>query len=182
MEMINRMWFIIALLLVSSVAVAGDGTGNAGGGYAVVWLEGALPRSVPPPMSIAQRDVRFAPDFAIVVAGQRVDFPNDDNVAHNVYSGSATKQLNLGVYEKGESRSATFDQPGLVQLRCWLHKRMSADIIVVPNRFYADARAGAFRIAGVPAGSYRLVAMRLDGTRNIKKINVPATGEIAAQF
>src|SRR6266850_786885 len=161
--------FMIGALLVASAAVAGEVTGNSGSDYAVVWLEGTLPKEIPAPLTVAQRGVRFTPDFAIVVVGQRVDFPNDDSVAHNVYSGSATKQLNLGVYEKGESRSVTFDQAGWVELRCWLHKRMNADIVVVPNRFYADARAGTFRIAGVPPGSYRIVALRRDGTRNTKK-------------
>jgi plastocyanin len=167
---------------LTSLAVAGELAGRAGEGYVAVWLEGSLPKDVPAPITIAQRGVKFTPDFVVVVAGQRVEFPNEDNVAHNVYSASDAKQLNLGVYEKGESRSVVFEQPGLVQLHCWLHKRMNADIIVVPNRFHADARSGTFRITGVPAGTYRLVAMLRDGTRRTKNVTVAATGVLAVDF
>jgi plastocyanin len=173
---------IACTLVVAASAAAGEVIGSASDGAIVVWLEGSLPHDVPKPISIAQHGVKFSPDLAVAVVGQTVQFPNEDNVAHNVYSASAAMKLNLGVYEKGETRSVTFDKPGLVELRCWLHKRMNADLVVVPNRFYSQVGDGGFRISGVPAGTYTLVAIRRDGTHAARKITVPTNGSIAVTF
>ncbi|HXH41441.1 MAG TPA: plastocyanin/azurin family copper-binding protein [Thermoanaerobaculia bacterium] len=185
----SKSLFIIACILVivctigvAASAAAAEVIGTVSNGEIVVWLEGGLPHEVPKPISVAQRGVKFDPDLAVVVVGQTVQFPNDDNIAHNVYSASATMKLNLGVYEKGETRSVTFDKPGLVDLHCWLHKRMNADLVVVPNRFFNQVVDGGFRISGVPAGTYTLVAIRRDGTHAGKKITVPAKGSVAVAF
>jgi plastocyanin len=181
----SKSLFILMLtctLAVAASAAAGEVAGTVADGAIVVWLEGSLPRDVPKPISIAQRGVKFSPELAVAVVGQTISFPNEDNVAHNDYSASETKKLNLGVYEKGETRSVTFDKPGLVQLRCWLHKRMNADLVVVPNRFYSQVADGAFRIGGVPAGTYTLIAIHGDGTQVAKKITVPANGSVAVKF
>ncbi|MEO8036154.1 MAG: hypothetical protein ABI837_17090, partial [Acidobacteriota bacterium] len=102
-------FMLTCILGVATTALAGDVTGTGPDGGIVVWLEGSLSREVPKPISIAQRGVKFSPELAVAVVGQTVSFPNEDNVAHNVYSSSATKKLNLGVYEKGETRSMAFD-------------------------------------------------------------------------
>jgi hypothetical protein len=108
---------------------------------------------------ITQHGAEFQPDFVVVVAGQSVAFPNDDRIAHNVFSVSPARRFDLGHYAQGESRTVLFDRAGIVDVFCNIHDNMHATIVVVPSTFYAvpDA-AGRFAIANVPPGAYRVVA------------------------
>src|ERR1051326_8420823 len=174
------------LLMFGAFAVyAGDVTGSVvGEGNTVVWLEGSLPKAPPQKdVVISQHGIRFSPDFSVIVAGTSVAMPNDDDVAHNVYSLSSVNRFNLGVYSKGESKTVKFDQSAVVGLKCWLHQRMNATIVVVPNRFYAVAENGSYRIASIPAGTYKLVSLHVsDGTKAMKNVTVPSTGSVKVDF
>jgi plastocyanin len=125
---------------------------------AVVWLEGLTTGPASNTEStMAQHGGQFVPAFLIVVQGQTVSMPNEDEVAHNVYSLSDAKQFNLGFYAKGDRRSVTFDRPGLVEVACIIHNFMRAKILVVPNKYYAKAATdGSFHIRNVPAGTFTL--------------------------
>jgi plastocyanin len=125
---------------------------------AIVWLDGA-------PASIAgkadpvmtQRGGQFVPNFLVVVTGQTVDMPNDDQVAHNVYSLSGAKNFNLGYYAKGELKTVTFDRPGVVDVLCLLHSFMRARILVVSSSSYSSvAPDGSFHIRNAPPGTFTL--------------------------
>ena len=106
---------------------------------------------------MAQHGGQFVPPFLIVVAGQTVNMPNEDDVAHNVYSVSPAKQFDLGYYAKGDLKTVTFDRPGMVEVLCLIHAFMRARILVVPNPYYATIAAdGTFHIRNVPAGTFTL--------------------------
>lgn len=109
--------------------------------------------------SMAQHHERFDPHTLAVLVGTTVDFPNEDDVFHNVFSLSGTKTFDLGRYPKGSSKSVTFTKPGIVQVFCHIHSDMSATILVLPNPFFViPDSAGRYSLDGVPAGTYRLVA------------------------
>ncbi len=173
----------LMLLSIATTASAGEITGQAGANYAVLWVEGKLPaKPVPPPVAVSQEGIQFTPQFTVVVAGQTVEMMNDDNVAHNVYSPSPGNRFNLGVYAKREGRSVKFDTPGLVELKCWLHKRMNAVIAVAPNAFHSQPQSGRYRISGVPAGDYKVVGLHRDGTRTEKDVKVGVAGAVTVNF
>jgi plastocyanin len=145
-----------------------------------VWIDGlsasALPEERP---VLSQRSVQFSSPLIVVVAGQTVDMPNEDDVAHNVYSSSAAKPFNLGIYPKGGTRHVTFDRVGVVDVRCSIHRRMSARIVVVPNFYYAVTTIGGrYQIANVPAGAYRLHAWAQGFSELEQWINVPEKGDL----
>jgi plastocyanin len=102
-----------------------------------------------------QRNETFVPHVLAVAAGTTVDFPNSDSILHNVSSASPAKPFDLGMYPHGEVRSVTFDKPGVVEIRCNVHPRMSAFVVVHSNPWAAvtDGR-GSYTITGVPAGTY----------------------------
>ena len=52
-----------------------------------------------------------------VLAGTTVDFPNNDNLFHNVFSYSQPREFDLGRYPRGQQRSIRFDTPGAVRRR-----------------------------------------------------------------
>lgn len=104
---------------------------------------------------ISQKNARFDPPLAVVVKGQTVDFPNDDNIDHNVFSFSKVKKFDLGIYPKGEKKSLVFDREGPVLIFCSVHEQMNGILFVVPNALYAlTDSAGRFSITGVPVGRY----------------------------
>lgn len=150
-----------------------------GGIPTVVYLEGAVPGHPPAvpgaPAVIAQKDLTFTPPLLVVPPGTSVGFPNLDKEFHNVFSYSPTKRFDLGRYPQGESKSVTFDKPGIVKVYCEIHEFMRAAVVVVENPFHAvPAADGSFVLEGVPPGEYRLVAWNID--RGSKRTTVRVTG------
>lgn len=111
-------------------------------------------------VKIEQVNKTFVPSWAVVQRGTQVEFPNLDNIYHNVFSLSSGNTFDLGLYNSGgEAKSHVFDEPGAVDVYCNIHPQMAASILVVPNRLYAKVKAdGSFEIAGVPSGRRKVVA------------------------
>jgi plastocyanin len=94
-----------------------------------------------------QKNLTFIPHILPVLVGSTVNFPNDDKVAHNVFSLSRTKKFNLGSYKPGTAKTILFDKPGIVELRCDVHAEMGAYIMVLKNPYWAVSDAkGNFKI------------------------------------
>ena len=83
-----------------------------------------------------QRNLEFHPRVLPILVRTTVDFPNRDNLFHNVFSYSQTKEFDLGRYPKNDSRSVTFDQTGVVRVYCDIHSHMSATILVLRNPYF----------------------------------------------
>jgi plastocyanin len=183
----------VALLLIAvgglvSVAAGGNLNGKIVGWPGnlpspqhpvVVWLEGLQTQTsskIAPVM--AQRGGQFVPSFLVVAAGQTVSMPNEDEVAHNVYSLSTAKVFNLGYYAKGDLKTVTFDRPGMVEVLCLIHAFMRAKVLVVPNLYYSTvASDGSFHIRNVPVGKFTLIFWR-DGKASFSQgVIVPEGGK-----
>ena len=78
----------------------------------------------------SQKDKKFNPEKLKIKVGDAVNFVNDDNVAHNVYSESATNHFELGMYRKGQARKVVFDKPGTVEVECLIHPGMKMTVEV----------------------------------------------------
>jgi plastocyanin len=165
---------------LDKVASASAGAPAGEKEHVVIWLEGQ-DESKPPQdaVRISQRNLQFSPEFLIAVKGQRVDMPNDDDVAHNVFSFTGINTFNLGIYAKGEYRSVTFDKTGIVDLFCSIHHQMHARIFVVPTRYFAGAFPGqSFSINDVPPGKYILKAWHERSRMLERTVIVPRTGAV----
>ncbi len=108
---------------------------------------------------ISQKNKTFVPNLRVIVAGQSVQFTNDDPVVHNVFSTSSARAFDLGKPGPQQTREISFPTPGLVDVYCNIHEAMFANVLVLPNRAFAlvDGR-GRFVIRGVPPGRYPLHA------------------------
>ena len=104
-----------------------------------------------------QRDMMFRPLVLPVIAGTTVDFPNNDDLYHNVFSYSQPREFDLGRYPQGHMKSVKFDKPGIVKVYCDIHSYMYATIVVLKNPYFAvPDNDGTYRIDNVPAGTYIL--------------------------
>ena len=129
---------------------------------AVVWLEGVAPAKAEPKSAVLRQEgLEFRPRAAAVTVGSKVDFPNEDDLFHNIFSFSRAQRIEVGSYPKGESKSVVFERKGLVELRCEVHKHMRAYIHVFDHPYFAVAAAdGSYSIPKVPPGKYTLVAWK----------------------
>lgn len=129
-------------------------------GTAVVWVEpaaGVRSRPVATTTSIAMDGRKFVPRVRVVTPGSKIDFPNQDPFNHNIFSNAEGGQFDLGLYGRGETKSATFAKPGAYPFYCNIHSRMTGWIVVVPTLLVAQAGAdGRFELDRVPAGRYVL--------------------------
>ncbi|HEX3868711.1 MAG TPA: hypothetical protein VHV78_18245, partial [Gemmatimonadaceae bacterium] len=136
--------------------------------------------------SVAQRDERFVPHVLPVAEGATVDFPNEDDVYHNVYSLSSAagpEGFDLGRYPRGASKAWTFTRPGTVQVFCHIHSDMSAIVLVRPNPFFASpADDGKFAIEDVPEGDYTVVGWHERIKPIARKIHVAAGQTVSVDF
>lgn len=108
--------------------------------------------------SLDQRNLQFHPQVLPVMVGTRVEFPNRDNLFHNVFSYSQAKDFDLGRYPKDDSRSVTFDRPGVVRVYCDIHSHMSATILVLKHPYFTSPDdSGVYVLSRVPPGKYRVV-------------------------
>ena len=164
--MTRRRLVVLVTLLLARPAFAGGGavkgtiTSEAGPvAGAAVLLEGPAHAAAKdaPHAVIDQRDSTFIPHVLAVAVGTTVDFPNHDTILHNVYSASPAKRFDLGMYDPGQTRSVTFDAPGVVRLGCNVHPKMEAFVVVHTNAWAGVSDAsGTYTVTGVPAGSYEL--------------------------
>jgi plastocyanin len=114
--------------------------------------------TAPARATMEQRDEQFVPHIRPVYRGATVDFPNNDDVFHNVFSLSSAKTFDLGRFPKGSSKSDVFDKSGTVQVFCHIHSDMSAIVLVLENPYFAVPNdAGRYVIEGVPPGEYTVV-------------------------
>jgi plastocyanin len=159
----------------------------------VVYIEGPVgaakpaapdkPLQVVTTKKISQKKAMFSPHVLPVVVGTTVEWPNFDDIYHNVFSISDAKQFDLGFYKDPVVKSVTFDKPGRVDVFCSIHASMNCIILVVENPWFAvtDGK-GAYVIPNVPPGAYKLKAWHDRMPSQVREITVPETGVVNADF
>lgn len=105
-----------------------------------------------------QVNLMFSPHVLGAQVGASIDFPNSDQVRHNVYTTkSSVCQFNLGTYPAGTVRTITCAKAGVVTVLCNVHAEMSGYIVFAPTPYFASTDSnGEFSITDVPAGTYQL--------------------------
>lgn len=128
---------------------------------------GTLPSSdaaTDAPQVMAQEGTAFVPNLLIVPQGGVVSFPNHDPIFHNVFSYSSVKSFDLGRYPRGETRTVTFNAPGVVRIFCEIHASMYASIVVTASPWHALVPSGSdFAFRDLPAGDYHVLAVDAAG-------------------
>jgi plastocyanin len=162
--------------LAGRVMARGRGVRNA-----VVFVDGVKAGTAPrQPLVVDQRRRTFVPHVTAVMLGTTVLFPNHDTVFHNVFSYREGKRFDLGLYPVGSTHRVHFDRPGLVKIYCNIHSTMSAFIWVLENPYFAlTDDTGAYRIAGIPAGSYTVRVWHEKLGERSEKVRVAASGVTA---
>ncbi len=157
----------------------------------VVYLDGPVgansirPSSPPikPVGKVLQKGAVFSPHVLPVQVGTTVEWPNFDDIFHNVFSYSDAKPFDLGLYKHPELKSVVFDHPGRVDVFCSIHKSMNCIVLVLETPFFATVdERGRFEISGIPAGGYRFKAWHERLPAQTREISIPESGIVHIDF
>lgn len=158
----------------------------------VVYIDGVTATNKSDPTNIvavtttkvAQHRAEFFPHILPVLAGTTVEWPNDDDIYHNVFSASDAKQFDLDLYKGNPpDKKVLFDRPGKVDVFCSIHANMHCVVLVMSNPYFAVTDAdGHYAIPNVPPGTYHLKAWHERLPVDTREITVPTNGTVTADF
>ena len=161
-----------------------SGGGSIGPGGAVITLrraDGWTPKPQPLQKPMLEKEKRFIPHVLAVPLGSSVDFRNEDEIFHNVFSLGPTAKFDTGLHKGGVQTSVKFDKAGVVELLCNIHASMLGYLVVVDTPWYAVAEgSGAFQIRNVPPGEYEASVWHESANATLKRKVTIAEGTALA--
>lgn len=183
------------LILQASAALAGtitttvlDQKGKPVEGAVVMLLEAKGRFKAPKKAAVMDQVGRkFMPHVLPVLVGTKVEFPNQDEIHHHVYSFSKPKRFDLPLYKGKPADPIVMDSTGVVKLGCNIHDWMHAHILVLPHPYFAVTGAdGKASIADVPAGKHRVGVWsnrrKEDPAQSAQEAAVPKKGAAELRF
>jgi plastocyanin len=139
----------------------------------------AAPRAAAGRARMDQRNETFSPHVLAITTGTIVEFPNNDQTFHNVFSLSKPRRFDLGRYGRNESKALRFDKPGIVRVFCDIHSHMSAFVLVFNHPFHTTTSDdGRYRLDHVPPGTYTVTVWHEGQSRDSRSVTVTASGGV----
>lgn len=195
MKHAGRIIVVIAVFIMcAGGAYAGTITGKVkahgarNSADAVVYISKIPGKTFPAPKEharITQKGLRFHPHILPILVGTTVDFLNDDDVLHNVFSPDACAgKFNLGTWPKGQIRSYTFTKSDCqAVILCNVHPEMEAYAVVLETPYFAvTSDDGKYEINNVPPGKYSLHIWHEKLKGKPQDVTVPEHGEVEVNF
>lgn len=126
---------------------------------AVVYVTGFEEAPPPQTLSLQQLNKKFSPLLLPMTQGQAIEIINKDQVKHNVFSVSPSRNFDLGLTSSQEQHKLVFSKPGIVDIYCNIHPEMVSTVLVLPNRAYAlTDKEGHYKINHIPVGKFTVYA------------------------
>jgi len=79
---------------------------------------------------VTQKGKSFSVTELKVKVGDTVEFKNDDDVSHNVFSVSKSQPFNTKMQTPGAESAVTFTSEGTIEVRCAIHPGMKLTVQV----------------------------------------------------
>jgi plastocyanin len=143
------------------------------------------------PMPLARRiatmdqiNRTFVPHVLPVQAGTWVEFPNSDQVRHQVFSVSPARPFTTPLYIGKPARPIQFPTAGVVGIGCSIHEQMSAYVVVVDTPYFATTTKGRAALNELAEGEYAVkvwyAGMR--GEPKAQTVTVGASDKVSVSF
>lgn len=143
--------------------------------HAVIFITGYTSSAPNNTLKIIQKDKKFEPSILPIVKGQKVDFINHDQISHNVFSVSNSREFDIGQKNYKESKIVDFNKTGIIDVFCNIHYEMTATILVLPNRSFAITdKDGKYTIPDIPVGNYTVYIWTRGGAPKSRKLSLKA--------
>jgi plastocyanin len=155
-------------------------------------VDEAVVYAIPPaPMALARRiatmdqvNRTFVPHVLPVQAGTWVEFPNSDQVRHQVFSVSPARPFTTPLYIGKPARPIQFPTAGVVGIGCSIHEQMSAYVVVVDTPYFATTTKGRAALNDLAEGEYTVkvwyAGMR--GEPKAQTVTVSANDKVSISF
>jgi len=125
---------------------------------AVIYINKTTTDLIKDMVIVDQLDKEFIPYVTVVQKGSAVNFPNNDEIRHQVYSFSKAKQFEIPLYSGNTSEPIIFNNTGAIAMACNIHDWMTAYIYVVDtDKFAISDKSGKAIIENVPNGNYEIL-------------------------
>ncbi len=104
------------------------------------------------PAVMAQREKQFDPHVVAVQKGQKVEFPNQDSIKHQVYSLTDIQEFDFLVESGKTSSGPAMHTKGKITLGCNIHDWMLAYIYVTDTPFFGTTDSEGKVTVDLPDG------------------------------
>ncbi|MEM1439197.1 MAG: methylamine utilization protein [Pseudomonadota bacterium] len=117
----------------------------------------------------------FSPHIVAVRSGQFVAFPNNDPIAHHVYSFSRPNDFTLPLSKDRNPTPVTFESEGVVVVGCNIHDHMLGYILVLEAPRFAitdDSGQARLDVSGASGDlAFQIWSPRIRDGRSITTLN-----------
>ncbi|GDY25040.1 methylamine utilization protein [Agarivorans sp. Toyoura001] len=108
-------------------------------------------------VTIGQRDKAFVPYISVAQRGSKVDFNNDDNITHHIYSAVGENKFSFQIKAGEQHSKSDFNHSGVVPMGCNIHDWMGAYLLLVDTPLFNKTDSqGRANFEQVSAGDYQL--------------------------
>ncbi|WP_286262709.1 hypothetical protein [Thalassotalea atypica] len=92
----------------------------------------------PKKLIVGQKDKKFTPYVAVIQLGLTVDFENNDDITHHIYSVSGGNHFEFKIKSGETITSKQFNHAEEVAMGCNIHDWMSGFVLVVDTPYYTQ--------------------------------------------
>ncbi len=90
------------------------------------------------PLIIKQKDKKFIPYITVTQKNKRLNFENNDDITHHIYSVSGGNRFDFKIKSENKSPNVMLSRLGEVAMGCNIHDWMSGYILVVDTHLYTQ--------------------------------------------
>lgn len=151
--------------------------------WAVVSVLGAKMEKPSEPPVLDQKGCQFVPHVVVMPAGGSLDILNSDGILHNIHTYS-TKNPTINKAQPGFKKKMTekFAQPEIIKVTCDAHPWMAGWLVVAESPTAVTDEKGSFKLANIPAGTYKLKVWHEVLGEQTKEVTVKAGEEAKVTF
>ncbi len=170
--------------LVNEALVLGDGNALANVLVSVKSVKGSF-KAPSDAMVVTQEGCKYTPHVFGVMAGQPIKLLNPDGTLHNVHAmPKKNRPFNLSMPKHKKEAVKDFKKAEApFPIKCDVHPWMGAWVQVFDHPYFSvSGNDGKFKISGLPAGDYELVAWHEKMGEQTAKVKVGADGSVSQDF
>ena len=135
-------------------------------------------------VTIDQKGCRYRPHVLTIQIGQTLAVLNSDATLHNIHGlPKKNAEFNFGQPRAGMKKAMVFKKAEIFRVKCDVHPWMGAYIGVFDHPFHAVSdKVGNYKIDGLPAGDYEIIAWHEVYGEFKQKVTVKAEGDTTLDF